>query len=184
MKLNLAGLIGYLQGKGMKVHLNEDASAEEDAFEVIEDPAPVVVPEVEEEEASPPDETLSAEELKALKNFATVLAKNGKLIEAIESGTLDTALNTVPAAAELVRNAQAREKLEKDQLIATIKANSSNVYSDEELGALPNPVLVKLNAQMNVNYMGMGGAVIQNAEQPLGLPTSLLAQVEEARNGS
>jgi len=177
MKFNLAGFVAYLQGKGMKVKVNEDAGSEDETFEFTEEETP----EVDKEEVSDPT-MLSEEELMALKGFAQVLAKNGKLTKAIEDGTFDTALSTVPAAAELVRNAQAQQKSEKDSLVATIKANSSNIYTDEELGAMPNPVLVKLNAQMNVNYSGLGGAVFQNTEQPLVIRPVLLAQAEEAHN--
>jgi hypothetical protein len=190
MKLSLNGLVGYLQGKGWKVKMNADDD-EEEVFE-IEEAEGKEKEEEEEEEAkkkvkanSIDDPTMiSEEELLALKGLAQVLAKNGKLVEAISDGTLDTALNTVPAAAELVRNAQAQQKSEKDSLVAQIKANSANIYTDAELEAMTNPILVKLNAQMNVNYAGLGGvAVSQNAEQPLVIRPALLApQAEEARN--
>lgn len=179
MKLSLNGLIGYLQGKGWKLQVNEDAESENETFEVLEEPNTET-----EETAELSDEVLSEEELKALKGLATVLAKNGKLIDAIGAGTLDQALSAVPAAAQLVANAAEREKLEKDQLIAVIKQNSSNIYSDEELATFSVPVLTKMNAQMNVSYAGLGGAVFQNAEQPLLLPSSLVAQAQEVKNGS
>lgn len=181
MKFNLHGLLAYLQGKGYKVKLNEDAESEEETFEIREEE---VIPQPD-AELSPPDELLSAEELSALKRLATVLAKNGNLIEVIDSGDLDEALKTVPAAAELVRNAQAQSKAEKDSLIATIKANSANIYSDEELNSMSNPVLVKLNAQLNVNYMGLGGAFVQQnaSEEPLSLPTSSFFS-QEVSDGS
>ncbi len=175
MKLSLNGLIGYLQGKGWKVHVNEDAESEDSTFEVVEEPTVDTVDE-------PSDEMLSAEELKALKGFATMLAKNGQLLS--EENLLG-ALKIVPAAAQLVQNAQEREKLEKDSIIATIKTNSSNVYTDDELAGMSLPVLTKLNSQMNVSYLGMGGAAMyQNAEEPLALPTGLLSIGEEVNNGS
>lgn len=183
MKLSLQGLVGYLTGKGVKVHLNEDANAGEDVFDITEEPVVPVIPETPDES---PDDVLSAEELVAMKDFARALTKNQKLIEAIGNGSLELALTTVPAAAELVRNAQARDKVEKDQLIAEIKTNDSNVYSDAELEALPSSVLVKMNAQMNVNYIGLGGATFQNSgeEAPLALPSMFVKQVEEVKNGS
>jgi hypothetical protein len=177
MKLSISGLLGYLQGKGWKVRLNEGDQSGEEAFEVLDEP---VMPE-------PPDNTmLSEEELLALKGFAQVLAKNGSLTTLIQDGTLDKVITTIPAAAELVKNAQAQQKAEKDALVATIKANSSNIYTDEELASMANPVLVKLNAQLNVNYMGLGGGLlIQNADtQPLAIPSVLLAQAQEVNNGS
>jgi hypothetical protein len=188
MKLSLNGLIGYLQGKGWKIKMNAD-DEDEEVFEVEDDDT-----EDEEEEAtkkvkknseaSTEEDILSVEELLAVKNLARVLAKNGKLIEAIEAGTLDAALSAVPAAAQLVQNAQAREKAEKEQVIAQIRLNNSNTFTDEELLAMPVPALVKLNAQMNVSYAGLGGSYIsQNEEQPLRIRPALLAQAEEAKNG-
>jgi len=179
MKFNMSGLMAYLQGKGWKVKLNEDAESEDDTFEIVEEP---IVPEAVSDGVAD-DTMITAEEMQALKGFAQVLAKNAKLTLAIEDGTLDKALSTVPAAAELVRNAQAQQKSEKDSLVAIIKANSSNIYTDEELAAMPNPILVKLNAQMHVNYAGMGGGILhENAEQPLAIRPALLAQAEEVRN--
>jgi len=173
-KLNLNGLVGFLQGKGWNIKVNEAAENEDEIFEIEEG---TTAPPNEE----PPEEMLSAEELTALKGFATVLAKNGSLFT---EEALVGALKTVPAAAQLVQNAQEREKLEKDSIIATIKTNSSNVYTDDELAGMSLPVLTKLNAQMNVNYLGMGGATFQNAEEPLALPTGLLSLGEEVNNGS
>src|SRR4026209_113425 len=137
-KLSLNGLVGFLQGKGWDVKVNEDAESEETTFEVTEK-EPVTEPEVEEEVSD--NTMLTEEELLALKGFAQTLAKNGsKLTTALQDGTLDTALKTVPAGAELVRNAQAQQKSEKDALVASIKANSSNIYTDEELNAMSNPI--------------------------------------------
>jgi hypothetical protein len=175
-KFNLNGLMAYLQGKGWKVKLNENAESEEETFEILEESPG--------SEVENDDTMITAEEMQALKGFAQTLAKNGKLTKAIEDGTLDTALETVPAAASLVKQNALREKAEKDSLIATIKTNSSNTFTDEELEAMPNPSLIKLNAQMNVSYLGMGGSAVQNAEQPLVVRPILLAQAEEANNGS
>src|SRR5688572_11768490 len=157
MKLSLNGLIGYLKGQGWNIRMNADSDDEDEVFEIEEGEE-----ETEEEkkkrlaaeaaakakskqnasesesDPEPDEDILSAEELTVMKNLARVLVKNGKIIEAIETGTLEQALTTVPAAAQLVQNAQAAEKAEKDRLITTIKANSSNIYSDEELGSMSN----------------------------------------------
>lgn len=178
-KLSLNGLIGYLQGKGWKVQVNEDATSEDETFEVVEEPTPAI-PEVD-----TTDEVLSPEELKGLKAFATILAGNSQLIDSDGKALLE-ALKVVPAAAQLVQNAQERERLEKESIIATIKTNSANVYTDEELNGMSLPVLTKMNAQMNVSFLGMGGgsATYQNAEEALNMPTGLLALGQEVNNGS
>lgn len=176
MKLSLQGLVGYLQGKGWKVKLNEETESEEEVFELEEG--------LEEEDETTDNTMISEEEMQALKGFAQVLAKNGSITEAIQSGTLIEALKAFPAAAELVRNAQAQETEQKNSIIAAIKTNSSNTYTDEELAGMTVPVLTKLNAQMNVSYAGLGGGnAFQNAsDQPLGIRPVLLAmpQKEEA----
>jgi len=200
MKLSLNGLLGYLQGKGWNVKMNADAD-EDEVFDIEEKKKDEEETEEEkkkreaaeyatkakknsEEESLSDDDILSVEELNVMKNLARALVKNSALVSAIQTGTLDQALTTVPAAALLVQNAVAQEKVEKDRLIAVIKQNNSNIYSDEELEALPNPILVKLNAQMNVSYAGMGGGFVsQNAEQPL-VPPSMLLRQAEVSNGS
>lgn len=181
MKLSLNGLVGYLQGKGWKVRLNEDAKSEEETFEILEEE----VPPVEDSDDTSDPTMVSEEELVSLKALAGALAKNGKLVEVIQNGELDKILETVPAAAALVQNAREEQKVEKDALVASIKTNGSNIYTDEELSSLPIPVLRKLDAQMNVSFAGLGGAVVyQNEEAPLTLPSSALTQPQEANNGS
>jgi hypothetical protein len=195
MKLSLNGLVGYLTGKGMKIAVNADAKDEDEVFDIEdeeedeeddeEEKEPVMKnkkPKANAAEEGAEDPTMLSEtELLALKSFAQKLATNQSLTAALADGSLDAALKTVPAAAELVRNAQAQAKAEKDTLITTIKANGSNDLSDEELGAMPVTALVKLNARMNVSYAGLGGAnFIQNAEQPLTIrPMLLMKQQKE-----
>lgn len=194
MKFNMNGLIGYLRGKGWKVNVNEDADDEE-VFEIEEEEddeeseeekkrkkKPVVATNASGSEEEERQYNISEEELESLRSVAQVLAKNSKLLEAFENGTLEKALSTVPAAAELVANAQARDKQEREQVTASIKANGSNTFTDEELAAMPVPALVKLNAQLHVSYAGMGGVAVQNAEQPLSIRPILLAPVE-VKNG-
>lgn len=192
-KLSLNGLVGYLTGKGMKVKVNAAAEDDEEVFEVedgeeedeeeeekvMKNKKPKTNSEEDTELVADPT-MISETEMLALKDFAQKLAANQSLTAALADGSLDAALKTVPAAAELVRNAQAQAKAEKDALITTIKANGSNDLSDEELNAMPTSALVKLNARMNVSFAGLGGgSLIQNAEQPLTIRPMLLMKQKE-----
>jgi len=183
-KFGLSGLIGYLNGIGFNIQHNEAAKSEDETFEVEEEMKPKILTTNEDEEEDKPivpDPTMvSEEELVSLKTLAHNLAKNPKLLEAFQNGSLTKALETFPAAAELVQNAKKQQESDKAVLIAQIKTNGSNVYTDEELGTMSSPVLMKLNAQMNINYSGYGGAIFQNnAEEPLMLPSSLSLMAEE-----
>ncbi len=183
----LGGLIGYLQGIGLLVKHNASAKDEDEAFEVETNDSP----EEEDQEmmkkkskkpmmnSSEDDPTLVSEE--ELQELAA-LARNHDLMALVQNGDLLKALQALPAAAQLVQNAQLEEKTRKDGLIAQIKANGSNPYSDEELGVMPVSMLVKTNAMLNVDYGGMGlGAVYQNSlgDEPLGVPSSSFVPEKE-----
>lgn len=205
-KMSLSGLIGYLQGIGLKIKANEKAESEDEVFE-IDDPEGVEESQSRlTENASSGEFDVSEEELVALKNFARTLVQNGddsqydvsgEELDALKSfaqlmvknkavfssENLLAAVKTAPAAAVMVKNAQASQQRERESLIATIKTNAANIYSDEDLNSMPLPILVKMNAQMNVSYAGAGGAqaVYENSSQPLRVrPVLLGTQREEA----
>jgi len=166
-KMNLKELLPFLKGRGIAVKANE--SLEE--FEV------------EETQTTPgpqPDAPagLSAEELTALKGLAAFATKLNEL------GGVETlaTLKDVPAAIALAKNFQQKEQADKDALVAAVKANSANPYSDDELAGMTAQVLTKLNAQMNVNYAGLAGGaqVFENVSQPLTIKPVMLAPVKEA----
>ena len=94
---------------------------------------------------------------------------------------LAIALWNVVSYANFAKNLEEKEKAERDQLVASIKANAANTFSDDELAAMPQTALVKLNGQMNMSYAGLGGAhVITNADdKPLSVKPVLLATEEE-----
>ena len=151
MKLDEVNAI--LKAKGITLNANESGE-----FEVVE-----------ETQAPASEAGLSAEDIAALKALAAKITP-----ETVQN------LEQMPAAVRLAQNFQAQETAEVEQLIATIKTNSANPYSDEELKAMPKSVLVKVNAQMNVSFAGLGGVQVftNTAEAPLGLRPILLAPIE------
>lgn len=159
--MNLEELNAKLKGRGVTITANEKGE-----FEVEETQTPV-------SEEAP----LSAEDIATLKALAAKVTP--ETVQNLES------LKDVPAAVKFAQNIQAQEDAEKEQLIATIKTNSANPYSDEELKAMPKGILAKLNAQMNVSFAGLGGAQVftNTAEAPLGLRPILLAPIASAVDG-
>lgn len=156
--MDLKKLQETLKAKGIALTVNEAGD-----YSVEETPAPA-------------SETLSAEEIAALK---TVLVWFAKLGNSQEIDQVAQNLKDIPTAIRLAQNIQAQEKAERDQLVATIKANSANPYSEEELSALPTAVLTKLNAQLNVSFAGLAGAqVFENVAEPLRIPAVMLAPYE------
>jgi hypothetical protein len=154
--MKLEELKAILKAKGITLNASENGE-----FEVVE------------ETQTPVSEAgLSAEDITALKALAAKVTP--ETVQNLES------LKDVPAAVRLAQNLQAQETAEVEQLIATIKTNTANPYSDEELKAMPKSVLVKVNAQMNVSFAGLGGAQVftNTAEAPLGLRPILLAPIE------
>jgi hypothetical protein len=160
--MKLEELNAILKARGITLNASENGE-----FEVVEEThaAP--------SSGSPVSEAgLSAEDITALKALAAKVTP--ETIQNLES------LKDVPAAVRLAQSFQAQETAEVEQLIATIKTNTANPYSDEELKAMPKSVLVKVNAQMNVSFAGLGGATVftNTAEAPLGLRPILLAPIE------
>jgi hypothetical protein len=156
--MDLKSMFNFLQGKGITVKANDEATE----FEIEETtPAPA--------DGLP---GLSAEEIAALKQLAAVgTVLNAQVLQDLKD---------VPTAVQLVKNIQAQEKAEKDGLIATIKTNAANIYTDEELAAMPAAVLTKLNAQMTTSYAGLGGAMnLFGNEEVLVAQPALLYQTKK-----
>ena len=146
-KFSLSGLFGFLEGKGVRVKLNEEAAGEDEQFELVEDgTTPPLIP-----EPAVTNPLFSEEEVKGLKTLLATFAE-------VEPEAFTNALKGIPAALSFIQNAEKIAESDKANLIASIKANSANTYTEEELTALPVSVLNKMDAQMNVNYMAMGGA--------------------------
>ena len=176
--MNLSDLLKELEAKGVTIKVNEAAEGAENAeqsFELVKFPAAAADTETPDEdgdeEGAQAPALFSQEETDALK----ALAKSAPAL-----------LKDLPAAIAMAQNAATREKVEKDSLIARIKANQANVYTDDELAGMPLSTLTKLDGQMNVNYSGLGGAhgTSQNADAPefivLPQPVLLAAPVKES----
>jgi hypothetical protein len=148
-------LLAYLSGKGIQVKANSESEEEEPTFDVSE-VAPAKDKEDDEPEPKQNSAILTDGELSALKALA----------------------QAAPALLAVQQNAARQAQDEKAAVVAEIKANRSNVYSDDELAGMSLPVLTKLNAQMNVNYAGLGGARYQEPDF-LAVPAVLLAKPEK-----
>jgi len=167
-KFSLSGLFGYLAGKGVQVKLNEEAASEDQQFELIEDSStPPLVDE-------PATNQFSDEEVVGIKKMITLFAE-------VEPEAFTNALKGIPAVTHFIQNAEEAAKTQKAGVIASIKANSANVYTDEELEGMAFPVLNKLDAQMNVNYMALGGAqeIYANEDDSVLQPKAALFSMAE-----
>lgn len=112
----------------------------------------------------------------------TALQKLAGLLPTLEKLGNETVLNSIgnlaqiPELLKIVEGVKAQAEAERGTIVMAIKANSANPYSDDELAAMPTPVLVKMNAQMNTSFAGLGGALqlFDNAEV-LALPSAWVA---------
>lgn len=161
---SLKEFLDYLQGKGIKVQQNEAGEF------VVEEPTTPAAG------AAPPAPSLSADDITALKSLAAL----APTLNALDKETIE-GLKGVKVVANFAKNLEEKEKAEREQLTASIKANAANVYSDEELAAMPQTALVKLNAQMNMSYAGLGGSqLVTNADdEPLTIKPIMLADEEK-----
>jgi hypothetical protein len=161
---SLQDLFAFLQGKGIKVKQNE---AGEFVVDEPTTPAPGAAPGVP---------SLSADDITALKSLAAL----APTLNAFDAETIE-GLKGLKVVTNFAKNLEEKEKAEREQLVASIKANAANVYSDEELASMSPVVLTKLNAQMNMSYVGLGGAQLTtNADdEPLSIKPVLLAGEEE-----
>lgn len=104
------------------------------------------------EETQPdPEQTLSAEEIAALKALAGLAPK-------LNQQALD-GIGKIPVLLEMAQNVENQQKAEKESLIAIMVANAANSLSKDELEAMPLPVLQKLHGMNNITYAPLGGAV-------------------------
>lgn len=94
-------------------------------------------------------------------------------------------LGKIPELMTFMNNENARVEAEKQAMIASIKTNAANQFSDEELAKMDYSMLLKLNAMNGVNYAGMGGGYQQplfdNEEVLVTTPTltNLVARKQE-----
>lgn len=86
----------------------------------------------------------------------TEIAAIKKLATMDFSGFIKVA-ESLPAVVEMAQNAEAEKAARKAGLVAMIKANTDNTFSDEELNSMGVPVLTKINARLNIDYSGFGG---------------------------
>ncbi len=158
--MKLPDFFKFLQGKGIQVKQNSSGEFEVEEPTTLTDQAPA----------------LSADEIAALKSLAASAAR----LNAFDDEAL-AALKQVKVVANFAKGLEEKEKAERTALVAAIKANGANVYSDEELAAMPQTVLVKLNAQMNTSYAGLVGVSLFTNEDdaPLGIMPVLLNQGKE-----
>ena len=162
---SLQDLISFLQGKGIKVKQNEAGE-----FLVEEPTTPADATTTARSDA----ESLSAEDVAALKSLASL----APVLNALNATDLPAQLQVVTNFAKSI---QEKDKSEREQLVASIKANAANVYSDEELAVMPSSALVKLNAQLNMSYVGLGGPhpISNQDEAPLAIQPVLLVEEKE-----
>lgn len=170
--MKLTELVPWLLGKGI-VKQNADGEYEVDE-QAAADPAAA-------DPNADPADALSAEDIASLKGLIAWFQKSGGADAMMkQQETVQANLANLQTVSQFAQDMQAKEKREREALVAAIKASPTNIYSDEELGSLGLPVLVKLNAQMNVNYAGFGAGqlVVNEADAPLGLRSILLAEKE------
>ncbi len=147
---NFKEIVEKLSKLGVKANIKGDG---EDAELEIVGNADVATP-ADDSQTTEPDEDdtplFSTEEVAALKMLAGI------------APALQATLKDVPAAIQMAKNAASLAEAEKVALVARIKANASNIYSDEELAGMGLPVLTKLNAQMNIDFSAAGVGSFQN----------------------
>jgi hypothetical protein len=165
MALKLPDLLSALNKLGLKIKVNEAASTEEEpTFEIVEQPE------------GTHQNALTNEETATLKALAAALS--GK--DAVAN--LGLALNSVsklPDVIKVVEGLQAGDTAKKATLVASLKANKRNTFTDAELGTMEIPQLEKLNAALTVDFRALGGnnSIQTNSEdKPLEMPSVLLAQ--------
>ena len=171
VSMKFKDFLNSLAGKGYKVTGTTPEDME------VEEPS---TPEEEEEKKKLPTQNtagpgLSAADVSALQKLAGYLPVLEKLGSPAIQNSLD-GLTQLPDLLEMGKTFKAQAESERALVIAGIKTNSANTYSDEELAALPMPVLIKMNAQMNTSFAGLGGAaqLFENADV-LTLPSAFSA---------
>ena len=173
-QFSLSGLFGFLEGKGVKVKLNENTDDEDKQFELIEEETEETDP-VKESSADPIAQ-FSAEDVAGMKSL--LAAFNGA-----EPAVVANALKEMPTVLKFIQKAGDVQKAEKTTVINRIKANSASLFTDEELESLPITVLHKMDAQADVNYMAAGGGqqIFENAEDDGALQpkSSFMAMAEQ-----
>jgi hypothetical protein len=120
----------------LEVKVNEATGEQEETFEILKEPLA----------ATPTPAQFTENEATALKSLAG------------SATAILAALKDIPKAIALAQNAETQANARKTEMVALIKANQSNQLTEEELKTLTLPVLEKMNAQLNIDYTGAGGA--------------------------
>lgn len=180
MKLSLNSVLEALRLKGVTV--NED-DLPEDMEQVLELEDPTEDDE-EEQETAPVTPNIRVQ--KPLFTNKQVEALK-KLADAnIDFNAIAGLANQLPTVLEIAKNAETERTQKKAALIAGIKTNTAQPFSDEELEAMPLNVLSKINGQYAVDYSGMMPAPYQFTtnseidEETLAVPAIILNTEEEA----
>lgn len=157
--MDLKQLLAFVQGKGLKVKINEQQGGEA-SYEVEETP-PVAEPPAPAPTAPASAPAFTEQEMAALKALA--------------------------ASAPVLQNAATiftnETKARKDSLIASIKQNAANVFTDDELNAMPESALAKHNAHLNTNFVGLGGVAEVNQNASIAMPPNTFAWPAPAQGG-
>ena len=145
----LSELFSKFSGKNIRVVVNE----------VDGEDVPVIT------EAPEAPALFSPEEVTALKALA------------VAAPAIQNALKDVPAAIQMAQNAQTQAEARKTELVALLKTNQANVFSEDELKGMSINALEKFNAQLTTSYVGAGGGqTITNEGKGLHAPAILLAK--------
>ena len=171
MKISKKDFMNFLKGKGIHASVNAPDDMEFD----MDDPeenwgSGSIQPPESENPKQKPETQFSDEEVQALKKLAPML------------NAIQNALEKLPDAIQMAQNAKTQAQAQHGQLVGLITANQSNLFSKEELEAMPDSALAKLNAQFNTSYLGAGGGV-QNVASDEGkgmVPQAVLSAKKEA----
>ena len=151
--MKLPEFLKFLEGKGIKATLNEDE------VQIDEAPAPA---------APEPKPLFSDDELTALHALAA------------SAPAIQNALKELPAAVQMAQNAATQAEAHKTDLVAALKANQSNQFTEDELKAMPVSALERHSATLNTSFVGAGGGriTIVNEDEGLQVKPILLAKKE------
>lgn len=162
-KFSVTAVLDMLRGKGVEVQVNNEEDLED--VELLLDEEEEETEEVGQETAAP---QFSEVEVNALKKLASM-----------DWTKVNAFMDKLPSVMEMAQNAEAEKTTRKNELVTMITNSASNTFTKEELEAMTLPTLTKLNAQLNINYAGLGGATFVNSstdEEGLGLPSVSFVQ--------
>lgn len=183
MKVKIADALAALRKSGVVINTGNDEVDEDELIEMELDDEDVEEPEVE-EETTEKNTQQPATAVPQLNQTDIALVRK---LSKVNWDAITKLAEQAPTLLEVTQNAQAERDARKKQLIAEIKMNSANPYTDDELNGFSLPVLTKMNSQYNVDYSGFGAGftMSQNNEsdtdEVLVPPSVVLStQTEEA----